>query len=524
MSSKKQDKSIDAQRTELLALAQRQGYQVVAEYVDEAISGDDTERRIEFLRLRDDAQAGQFDRILVWDQDRLSRSDPLEIGFWLKPIRDAGIVVETPQGPIDWESLGGRLIYLISQEMKHDYLQSLSRNVLRGQTAAARERRGIGGGGPVLDGYRRLPDGLVEIVEDRAEIIRGIFTEFLAPGGSLRSVTTGLNLAGITTLTGGKWTVGRVRKVLTNKKYAGCYVRFRWSGGSYFGLDDTGEITPRDKTAGKTERDQPLITIPDNHPAIISEAVFDQAQAKLAANRTKTARKDTRVFPFAGLLRCSECGGVMGGRGSRYICNTYHREGRGGCNPNQISEGKLLPAVVKLLRREYCGEQRIEDLRQALRAELAAETVTPPVDQSRLRKRIETLDKQISRGAERLLSVPETLVETITSKLAALQEQRDQLQATLDAGAAHSEQPEALDEETVEAAIGALQELQERLTDADPDNLRELLRGLVVKIELHFDHPETEPGKRSKHVFTEGRIVTHMFPVSGIDRRTAYQM
>ena len=527
MSTDQQDQSIPQQRQALTEYAAKHGYGVVGEFEDAGISGDDTERRVGFLAMRDAAGRGEFDLVLAWDSDRIGRWDLLSGGYWLHPFRQAGIVFETvAQGRVDLEGLNGQLLYSVAQMGKHQYLIDLSRNVLRGQRDAARngKRRGIGGGGPTLDGYRRLADGSVEIDQDRAEIVQRIFTEFLAPGGSLRSVTTNLNLAEVKTLTGGKWSFSRVRKVLTNEKYAGSFVRFRWSGGKYFGLDAAGEIVARDKTAGKTERDRPLITIPDNHPPIVDQEVFDQAQTKLAANRTETTRKDTRVFPFAGLLRCSECGGVMGGRGSRYICNTYHREGRGGCQPNTISESKLLPAVVKLLRQEYCGEQRIEDLRRTLQDELAAGTTVKPVDQRRLAKRIEVLDQQISRGAERLLSVPETLVQTITGKLTELQEQRDRLQCELDAAGRTETAPQALDEETVEAAIEALQALSERLTDAKPEDLRELLKGLVVRIELHFEHPPTAPGKRSSHVFTEGRILSHMFPVSGIDRRTGYQM
>ena len=66
------------------------GYKVVREYEDQAISGDDTERRDGFLQLREDAERrGDFGIILAWDQDRFSRNDPLELGYWLKPIRDA---------------------------------------------------------------------------------------------------------------------------------------------------------------------------------------------------------------------------------------------------------------------------------------------------------------------------------------------------------------------------------------------------------------------------------------------------
>ncbi len=104
MCSSKQDKSISAQRDELLKLAKFKGYAVVREYLDEAVSGDATDKRAGFLKLREDCEKGpDFSIILVWHEDRFSRNDPLEYGFWLKPIRDSGVVLETPAGRVDWE-------------------------------------------------------------------------------------------------------------------------------------------------------------------------------------------------------------------------------------------------------------------------------------------------------------------------------------------------------------------------------------------------------------------------------------
>ena len=90
MSSASQEESIDSQRAELLAYATKHGYKIVAEYLDEAISGDDTERRTGFLQMRTDAESGKFDLILAWDQDRLGRWDILDGGYWLRPFRQAG--------------------------------------------------------------------------------------------------------------------------------------------------------------------------------------------------------------------------------------------------------------------------------------------------------------------------------------------------------------------------------------------------------------------------------------------------
>src|SRR4051794_8622924 len=92
MSTDKQEASIPDQRAALLAFAKKLGYLIVREYVDEGISGDDTERRAGFKRMLDDARTlGDFDCVLCWDQSRFGRFDPLEAGYWVKPLRDRGV-------------------------------------------------------------------------------------------------------------------------------------------------------------------------------------------------------------------------------------------------------------------------------------------------------------------------------------------------------------------------------------------------------------------------------------------------
>jgi len=96
MSDDRQDTSIPEQRPEVEALAAKNGYRIVREYLDEGISGDDTEKRQGFLRmLRDAKEQGNFKVILCWDQDRFGHFDALEAGYWIKPLRDAGVRLET---------------------------------------------------------------------------------------------------------------------------------------------------------------------------------------------------------------------------------------------------------------------------------------------------------------------------------------------------------------------------------------------------------------------------------------------
>ena len=58
MSNEKQDTSIEDQRFNLTRYAEKHGYKVLREYLDEAISGDATEKRTGFLAMREAVGSG----------------------------------------------------------------------------------------------------------------------------------------------------------------------------------------------------------------------------------------------------------------------------------------------------------------------------------------------------------------------------------------------------------------------------------------------------------------------------------
>ena len=90
-STGKQEKSLVDQRREIKRYADLHNYSIIRWYVDDAISGDATPKRDDFLRMRDDCAAGEFRAIICWDQERFGRFDSLDAGYWIKPIRDAGV-------------------------------------------------------------------------------------------------------------------------------------------------------------------------------------------------------------------------------------------------------------------------------------------------------------------------------------------------------------------------------------------------------------------------------------------------
>ena len=504
MSSAGQDQSIPAQRAELEAYAKKHGYVIVGEYIDEAISGDDTERRTGFLRMREDAQAGEFDVILSWDQDRFGRFDPLDAGYWIYPFRQAGVRLETiAQGRIDWEDLTGQLIYSVNQMGKAQFLRDLSRNTCRGLLSSAREGR-AGTGGPSPYGYHSK-DGEVSVIPDEAKIVRWIFRAYLKPGASLRGLAGDLNRRKIKPPRGKIWRDSSVRAILARRKYTGTFVYGERNSGKYHSFRD-GEIIPRRK-ADKSDSAEPIVH--ENHfEAIVDQDTFDRVQAKLDRRKTKTAPRTTRQYALSGMLRCGDCGGSLGGMpqssGSIYRCREYHHSGTASCYCNSIKEAPLVSAVVRKVQDRYLSDSALDRLRRKL-VQAQERSRPQPRDLSRLRREVKSLDRKISNGEDAVFDAPPNLRPGLYRKLEGLTTERDRLKVDLETLTSRETRSSGNDSSEIESAIEALKGLGAALSKAGPGDTRELLSSIVSKIELHFDHEPTKGG-RTRNTFTHGMI------------------
>ena len=511
MSDERQERSITEQRTELLKYAREHGYQVLREYADSAISGDDTARRVEFLRMREDAQRGGFRVVLCWDQDRFGRFDPIEGGYWILPFRNAGVRLETiAQGRIDWNDFAGRLLYLVQQEAKHAYLRDLSRNVLRGQLTKAREGEGADGSAPY--GYRLVNDKRV-IVPEEAAVVRRIFAEYLR-GGTIRGVVACLNAEGLRSPRGKQWRSSTIRSLLVNKKYTGAFVWGKYTAGYYYGTEK-GEIVPRQKT-DKKHRTTP-IEHPNRFEAIIDQRTFAAVQRRLKKQRQDTSplRQPSERFLLTGLLKCGHCGYAMigyhwhrkkaGERRKMYTCSSHHFQGKTVCTRNTIAETALVDCISQIVREQYLSEANLDRLRKSLRREYKASAVaSEPLNVENIRQQVEVLGRQIDNGVERVFSAPASLTNTLYTKLEQLRGEHDRLRAQLDAAERQQAGADREELKEVEDAISELADLRGAFEKADPADTRELLTSLVSRIDLFFDRHQQ--GKYTRTTFREGLV------------------
>ena len=93
--------SVENQRRELLAVAERRGWEVVQEYSDHGISGaKDRDKRPAFDRMLKGATRREFDMIAAWSVDRLGRSLQHLVAF-LGEVHASGVDLYLHQQALD---------------------------------------------------------------------------------------------------------------------------------------------------------------------------------------------------------------------------------------------------------------------------------------------------------------------------------------------------------------------------------------------------------------------------------------
>src|SRR5215813_9666629 len=104
-------RSVESQRRELLAVAERRGWEVVQEYSDHGISGaGGRDKRPAFDRMLKGATQREFDMIAAWSVDRLGRSLQHLVAF-LGEIHASGVDLYLHQQALDTSTPSGRAMF-----------------------------------------------------------------------------------------------------------------------------------------------------------------------------------------------------------------------------------------------------------------------------------------------------------------------------------------------------------------------------------------------------------------------------
>lgn len=517
MSSKKQDKSIPAQRDEVERYAKANGYHLVRwkPYVDEGISGSESDARPGFKQLiADAATLGDFEAILVWDQDRLSRFDPMEANYYWFQLREAGVrVISVTQGELDWETLGGWLTASVTQHGKAQYLKDLSRNVLRGRLKKAKAGKWAGARAPY--GYAADENSDIVLGDQQAvDTIKWIFKAYAENETSLHDMAHELNDQGIPSPSGKTWSNRNIQYVVNRKDYAtGRIAQFREAKGKFYSVDGD-DIVERGK-ADDTEINDNCYYV--QCPKIVNKRLWNRCHAVMAKRRKQTAPRSRACSKsiLNGLLICGHCGKPMyvstsskrekaDPGGVRYVCSSYMRHGTRVCNRNGVHESALLDLLVEQIRDNVLAPDELERLRAELARQLEAKAGKPDAGRiERMQRNLGKIDDDIRAAAKELKRTPDDLYDLAVADLRELREKRASVAERIEASQIDSKPRPSAEAESLERTVKRLHRLREKLTGGNPAVVRRCISEIVQNVELWFTH---KTGVRTHATFTKGLI------------------
>ena len=425
------DLSVAAQLRALRDFAERHGYVVAREYIDEAESGRVADRP-EFRKMLDEAQRADapFQEILVWKFSRFTRKREHAVAF-KSMLRRRGIRVTSITEHAD-DTPTGKLMEAIIESVDEFYSENLAQEVTRGMREAASRGFFLGSRAPY--GYRRVKVGdggkerpTLEIDSAVAPIVQEMF-ERSARGQGLKEICNDLHERGITK--GGKrWQKNMLHYVLTNEAYTGTAV---WG-----------------KTAKEGQTPDP-VRVPDAWPAIVSREMFDAVQAGMQARAPKM-QSPARVgskFLLSGLLQCGVCGkpytgqSAKSGRFAYYVCNKLLREGAGACDAQYLNATRMEDSVVANIMGRILNEETITELVQlvaeevdAMAEEYASQLSIVEADLDDVRGRLEKLYDALEKS--------DLTYEALSPRILKLRQQEDQLAAARDDAVRQLEQRRA---------------------------------------------------------------------------------
>ena len=470
VSSERQDVdlSVAAQLRALRDYAQRNGYLVAREYVDEAESGRIADRP-QFSRMLDEASKPEapFKEILVWKFSRFTRKREHAVAF-KSMLRRRGIRVVSITEQAD-DTPTGKLLEAIIESVDEFYSENLAQEVLRGMREAA--SRGFWMTTYAPYGYKRVyvQDGIkkrpkLELNPPADAVVRRIF-DMVLQGKSILDVTKTLNAEGIPTTNGKKWLKTTIHTMLDHEAYTGTLV---WGA--------------------KAKDGAPPVRVEDAHPAIVSKRDFQKARKLLASRAPKkmNPRRASSPYLLSGLVKCETCGKAMtaaeakSGRYTYYICHSLLKRGKGTCETPRLNAKSFEKLIVNEIRENVLTESNIRDLVKLLDEEMDGVA-------REQRDRLETIEEELEDVKKRLGRIWQVIETTdiemadASERIREHRERKEKLEiAAEEARALLSDRRQFLDSADTIAAFAA--EMGEFLKSSELTETKAFVRSFVKEI------------------------------------------
>lgn len=279
-------------------------------------------------RLRDAIKGREIDRVLVTAPDRLARNYVHQMVL-LEEWARAGCGAEFLDRPMSDDPHDHLLLQIRGAVAEYERTL-IAERMRRGRLAKLRAGALLPWTYPPY-GYRLSPDrprdpAGVTIDPAEAAVVAELFAMYREPGTSLMQLAMRLDARGVPTPRDRpRWSSPTIRGILRNPTYTGhVYAQRTQYRAPTHRRSATHPIGRPHGTAVPQSADTWLLV--GQVPAMVSQAHFDEVQAKLAINRS-FARRNNTAHPYLlrALVSCGHCGlactaRATNGRSFYYLC------------------------------------------------------------------------------------------------------------------------------------------------------------------------------------------------------------
>ena len=462
------DLSVAAQMRALRDYADKNGYLVVREYIDEAESGRIADRP-QFRKMLDEASKPEapFREILVWKFSRFTRKREHAVAF-KSMLRRKGIRVVSITEHAD-DTPTGKLMEAIIESVDEFYSENLAQEVVRGMREAASRGFWMTANPPygyqrvyVQDGVKKRPR--LELNPPHDTLVRRIFDLTLQGRTSLDILKT-LNAEGIPSPSGKQWRKTTVHKLLSNEAYTGTLV---WGQ--------------------KAQDGQEPVRVENAFPAIVSPEEFNRVRRLLEARAPKVTHPRRAASPYllSGLAKCETCNKALtaaeakSGKYTYYVCQSILKQGSGSCDTPRLNAKNFEEIIVSNIRDNILTESNVRDLVKLLDEEMDGVA-------REHRQNLETVEaelEEVKRKLDRIWHFVESTdldMADASERILEHRHRREQLEAAAEeARAVLSQRRELLDSADVIAAFA--KDMSEFLRTSELTETKAFVRSFVKEV------------------------------------------
>lgn len=354
----------------------------------EVVSGETIDDRPEVKKVLKLVESPRYKAIMVVEVQRLGRPDLEDAGRLMKLLRYTNTLVITQYKTYNLQDEYDRDAFERELKRGNEYLEYQKKIMGRGRLLSVSQGNYIGSIAPfgydktvVMEGRKKCPT--LEINEYEAAGVRLIFDLYVNQNKGGWVIARELDKRGFQPLNSKTWAQDSIVDILQNPIYIG---KVRWNFRKTVHVVEDGEIKVKRIRRNQTHEYQ---LFDGKHKPIISEELFEAAQAKLAQKAPRTRGNYSLKNPLAGLVFC-KCGMAM-------VYRQHHKDGK------EVSPPRLLCNKQHYCHTASCTfDELMEEVKKSLRNSIADFKINIKNDDADVRKQHEDLIIQMQHRLKEL--------------------------------------------------------------------------------------------------------------------------